>query len=511
MSHKTQTGKVYLVGAGPGDPELLTLKGKRCIAEADVLIYDYLAAKSLLDHAGPTCECIYVGKKGGDHTLAQEDINRLIAAKALEGKTVTRLKGGDPYIFGRGGEEAEVLVEAGVSFEVVPGVTSAIAAPAYAGIPLTHRSFTSTVAFITGHEDPTKGRTDIDWQALATGIGTLVFLMGVKNLPNIISRLLEHGRPADTPIALVQWGTTNQQKTVTGTLDDIEQKVKAAGLSSPAIIVVGQVVSLRPTLRWFEDRPLLGKNIVVTRARAQASDLVERLTRLGALCRQCPIIEPAPMDDLSLLDYAINRLDTFDWIVFTSVNGVGYFFDRLFKKGRDVRSLGHLRTAAIGPTTARSLRQYGLRTDVLPKTYQAESLIEAFSQFDFKGQKVLLPRALKAREILPEELAKMGAEVDVVPAYQTKESSEGVVEVIEDLNNGSIDMITFTSSSTVTNFMSQLPADQASALMAKATIACIGPITADTARDLGLTVDLVAADFTIEGLCRAVVNYYQNQ
>ena len=493
------------MGAGPGDPELLTLKGKRCIAEADVLIYDYLAAKSLLDHAGPTCECIYVGKKGGDHTLAQEDINRLIAAKALEGKTVTRLKGGDPYIFGRGGEEAEVLVEAGVSFEVVPGVTSAIAAPAYAGIPLTHRSFTSTVAFITGHEDPTKGRTDIDWQALATGIGTLVFLMGVKNLPNIISRLLEHGRPADTPIALVQWGTTNQQKTVTGTLDDIEQKVKAAGLSSPAIIVVGQVVSLRPTLRWFEDRPLLGKNIVVTRARAQASDLVERLSRLGALCRQCPIIEPAPMDDLSLLDHAIDRLDTFDWIVFTSVNGVGYFFDRLFEKGRDVRSLGHLRTAAIGPTTARSLRQYGLRTDVLPKTYQAESLIEAFSQFDFKGQKVLLPRALKAREILPEELAKMGAEVDVVPAYQTKESSEGVAEVIEDLNNGSIDMITFTSSSTVTNFMSQLPADQASALMAKATIACIGPITADTARDLGLTVDLVAADFTIEGLCRAVV------
>ena len=263
-----------------------------------------------------------------------------------------------------GGEEAEVLVEAGVSFEVVPGVTSAIAAPAYAGIPLTHRSFTSTVAFITGHEDPTKGRTDIDWQSLAKGIGTLVFLMGVKNLPNIISRLLEHGRPADTPIALVQWGTTNQQKTVSGTLDDIEQKVKAAELSSPAIIVVGQVVSLRPTLRWFEDRPLLGKNIVVTRARAQASDLVERLVRLGALCRQCPIIEPAPMDDLSLLDHAIDRLDMFDWIVFTSVNGVGYFFDRLFEKGLDVRSLGHLRTAAIGPATARSLRQYGLRTDV---------------------------------------------------------------------------------------------------------------------------------------------------
>ena len=511
MSHNIPTGKVYLVGAGPGDPELITLKGKRCIAEADVVIYDYLAAKTLLDYAKPECECIYVGKKGGDHTLAQEDINRLIASKAQEGKRVTRLKGGDPYIFGRGGEEAEVLVEAGVSFEVVPGVTSAIAAPAYAGIPLTHRSFTSTVAFITGHEDPTKGRSDIDWQALAKGIGTLVFLMGVKNLPHIVSRLLEHGRPADTPVALVRWGTTNQQKTVTGTLDDIEQKVKEAGLSAPAIIVVGQVVSLRQTLRWFEDKPLLGKHIVVTRAREQASDLVRQLTRLGALCRQCPIIEPAPMDDLQPLDSAIDRLNTFNWIVFTSVNGVAYFFNRLFEKRLDVRSLGHLRTAAIGPATARSLRQYGLRTDVLPKTYQAESLIEVFSQYHLKGQKVLLPRALKARDILPEELTKMGAEVEIVAAYQTKHSSEGVREVIEDLKDGSIDMITFTSSSTVTNFMDQLPPDQALELMKKATIACIGPITAGTARDKGLTVDLVAEDFTIEGLCQAVVNYYQDQ
>jgi len=508
MSHSSPSGKVYLVGAGPGDPELITVKGMRCIAEADVIVYDYLAAKALLDHARPQCQLIYVGKKGGDHTLPQTDINQLIVSHARDGKTVTRLKGGDPFIFGRGGEEAEVLMAAGVAFEIVP-VTSAIAAPAYAGIPLTHRSITSTVAFVTGHEDPTKERSDIDWQSLAQGIGTLVFLMGVKNLPHIVARLRDHGRDPQTPVALVQWGTTSHQKTVVGTLDDIVQKVKEAGLSSPSIIVVGEVVTLRQTLQWFEKRPLLGKNIVITRSRAQASDLVQRLSRLGAYCRQCPTIEPAPPSDPTPLNTAIDHLEDYDWIVFTSVNGVAYFFDRLFARNRDVRSLGHLHTAAIGPATAKTMGQYGLSADVLPKTYQAESLVEAFADQEMKGTKVLLPRALQARAILPRELRGMGASVDEVAAYQTRQSSENAAEILDDLASHAIDMITFTSSSTVTNFMQLLPPRKSLDLIRKATIACIGPITAETARSLGLRVDIEAREYTIEGLCEAIVDYYQ--
>jgi len=509
MSDNTSKGKVYLVGAGPGDPELITVKGMRCIAEADVIVYDYLAAKALLDHARPQCRFIYVGKKGGGHTLPQTDINQLIVSHARAGKTITRLKGGDPFIFGRGGEEAEELVAAGIAFEIVPGVTSAIAAPAYAGIPLTHRNFTSTVAFVTGHEDPTKEGSDIDWQSLAQGIGTLVFLMGVKNLPDIVARLRDHGREPQTPVALVQWGTTSRQTTVVGTLDDIVQKVKAAGLTSPSIIVVGEVVGLRPTLQWFETRPLLGKNIVVTRARAQASDLVQHLSRLGAYCRQCPTIEPAPAPDPEPLNTAIDHLKNYDWIVFTSVNGVAYFFERLFARHLDVRSLGHLHTAAIGPATAQAMRQYGLATDVLPETYQAESLVEAFAGQEMKDKKVLLPRALQARAVLPDELRGMGALVDEVAAYQTRQSSENAAEMLNDLESNAIDMITFTSSSTVTNFMQLLPADKTLDLARKTTIACIGPITAKTARDLGLNVDIEAREYTIQGLCEAIVDFYQ--
>jgi uroporphyrinogen III methyltransferase/synthase len=389
-------GKVYLVGAGPGDPELITAKGLRCIAEADVLIYDYLAAKALLHHARNDCERIYVGKKGGDHTLSQDGINRLIADKARDGKIVTRLKGGDPFIFGRGGEEAEILEQAGIAFEIVPGVTSAIAAPAYAGIPLTHRQYTSTVAFITGHEDPTKNESNIDWQALATGIGTLVFLMGVKNLPNIVEQLHKHGRASHTPVALVRWGTTTRQQTVTGTLENIVQRANEAGLKAPAIIVVGEVVGLRDTLQWFEKRPLLGKRIVVTRARAQASDLVQRLSLLGAECIECPTIEVVAPDSWQALDRALEKLSTYQWLVFTSVNGVQFFFDRLFKNGLDTRALGHLKTAAIGPVTAQRMRSLGLNTDIMPESYRAESVVEAFSKQAIKGAKVLLPRARSA-------------------------------------------------------------------------------------------------------------------
>jgi uroporphyrinogen III methyltransferase/synthase len=301
MRNKTMTGKVYLVGAGPGDPGLITVKGLECIQKADVIIYDYLAASTLLKYARKNAELIYVGKKGGSHTLAQERINDLIVEKAQAGAMVTRLKGGDPFIFGRGGEEAEVLFNNSVPFEIVPGVTSAIAAPAYAGIPLTHRKYTATVAFVTGHEDPGKAESAIDWASIARGMGTVVFLMGVKNLPHITEQLRVHGKPPDTPVALVRWGTTSRQTTVSGTLDTIVEKVKKVGLKAPAIIIVGDVVHLRQMLKWYEHRPLLGKKIVVTRARAQASDLVKLLSELGAECLECPTIRIGPSKSFQLM------------------------------------------------------------------------------------------------------------------------------------------------------------------------------------------------------------------
>jgi len=510
MADNARSGKVYLVGAGPGDPELLTLKGQRCIARADVLIYDYLAARTLLAHARPDCECIYVGKKGGNHTLAQEGINALLVEKAQSGRVVTRLKGGDPFIFGRGGEEAEVLQAAGIDFEIVPGVTSAIAAPAYAGIPLTHRQYTSTVAFVTGHEDPTKSGSDIDWPSLAKGIGTLVFLMGVKNLPHIVAQLRRHGRPADTPVALVRWGSTTRQRTVTGTLDDIVEVARSAGMKAPAIIVVGEVVKLRTTLQWFEKRPLLGKRIVVTRARAQASGLVQRLYDLGADCIECPTIQVVPPESWTALDTALERLAQYGWLVFTSVNGVDAFFQRLFETGRDVRVLGHLRTAAIGPATAQRLRRYGLATDILPETYQAESVVEAFSRQPIDGQRILLPRAMEARTVLPESLTAMGAVVDEIAVYRTVQSTENAPLLLEALQAGTVDMVTFTSSSTVRNFKALLPEGLDPAVLEKVAVACIGDITAETAKQLGFRVDLVAPVFTIEGLSDAILHYYHS-
>ena len=508
MAPKQKKGIVYLVGAGPGDPGLITTKGLHCIETADVLIYDYLAAKAFLSHARPDCECIYVGKKGGDHTLSQEGINQLIAEKAKAGNVVTRLKGGDPFIFGRGGEEAEILVAAGIPFEVVPGVTSAIAGPAYAGIPLTHRQFASTLAFVTGHEDPTKDESNIDWSALARGIGTLVFFMGVKNLPNIVQRLCENGRPAQTPVAVVRWGTTARHKTVSGTLENIADKVRQAGIKAPALIVVGEVVTLRDTLQWFEKRPLLGKRIVVTRARAQASDLLHELTELGAECIECPTIKVVPPDSWTPLDNAIANLKKYQWLVFTSVNGVHFFFERLFKQGLDARTLGHLRTAAIGPATSRDLLQFGINTDILPETYQAESVVEAFAKETVEGQKVLLPRAKEARVILPQELKRMGAEVDEVTAYQTVQAADGQADLIQALQSNDIDMVTFTSSSTVRNFKALLPGDDARQLMEGVKVACIGPITADTAKELGFKTDITAERFTISGLMEEIYNHY---
>lgn len=502
------SGKVYLIGAGPGDPGLITVKGRESIEAADVVVYDFLAAPALLSFANTKAELIYVGKKGGDHTLSQEGINSLLVEKASQGLTVARLKGGDPFIFGRGGEEAEVLIDAGIPFEIVPGVTSAIAAPAYAGIPLTHRKYTSTVAFVTGHEDPDKDSSSIDWDTLATGIGTLVFLMGVKNLPRIVEKLIAHGRTADTPVALVRWGTTLNQKTVTGTLETIVDEVRKAGLRSPAVIVVGDVVRLRKTMRWFEDKPLFGKRIVVTRARSQASDLVDRLQKMGAECLEYPTIEIVPPEDNLQLDKAIEVLDTFDWLVFTSVNGVNRFFQRLFETGHDCRALGNLKTACIGPATSQRLLDFGVRSDIIPENYRAESVVEAFTAQDMQGRRVLLPRADGARPVLPEELEKMGAVVEEVITYRAQPVADKAPELIERLAEKSIDMITFTSSSTVSNFKALLPEEHSNELLENVAIASIGPITSDTARKLGFEVHVTAEEYTIPGLCRAVLKYY---
>jgi len=499
---------VYLVGAGPGDPGLITLNGIEAIEAADVIVYDYLASASLLNYARESAELIYAGKKGGDHTLSQAEINQLIVDRALSGKTVTRLKGGDPFVFGRGGEEIEALIDAGVSFTIVPGVTSAIAAPAYAGIPLTHRKYASTVTFITGHEDPKKQTSTINWAALANTRGTLVFLMGVKNLPHIAGRLVENGMNPETPAALVRWGTTPSQETVTGTLTTIVENVEAAGLKPPCIIIVGDVVALRDKMQWFETRPLFGKRIVVTRARKQASDMVSRLSTLGAQCLEFPAIKIVPPDDFKPLDRAIENIADYDWLVFTSVNGVDMFFDRLFANQKDVRALGHIRTAAIGPATAERLLKFGIFRDIIPESYRAESVVEAFKNIPVKKARVLLPRAAEARPVLPEELTKMGARVDEIITYHTVLADDNQTELIEALAGKNVDMITFTSSSTVTNFKSLLPAERFEALVGGITIAAIGPITADTARKNGFSVDLVAEEYTIPGLCDAICRYF---
>jgi len=506
----TKTGKVFLIGAGPGDPGLLTIKAKECIEAADIVVYDYLASPLLLKYAKREAEVIYVGKKGGDHTLSQDKINLLLIEKAKQGFDVARLKGGDPFVFGRGGEEAQMLLSHGVPYEVIPGVTSAIAAPAYAGIPVTHRDHASFVSFITGHEDPTKEDTSMQWDIYAKSNATLVFLMGVKNLENIVKNLVENGKPSDTPVALVRWGTTPQQQTVTGTLETIVERVRETKLKSPSIIIIGHVVSLRDELAWFDNRPLFGKRIVITRARTQASNLVSQLSKLGAACIEIPTIEISPPEDITPLKESIENLKHYDWIVFTSVNGVKFFFDTLYEMGKDVRALGHLKFACIGPVTKERLRDHGIVSDILPQTYQAESVIEAFSGVEIKNKKILLPRAKVARTILPEELAKMGAKVDEVTAYETHLNQEGKKELMELLKNHEIDAVTFTSSSTVSNFMSFFDSEDEKKLLNNIVFASIGPITSDTARFLGIEPDIEATEFTIPGLIDSLLNYYES-
>jgi len=504
-----ERGKVYLVGAGPGDPGLLTLRGRELLEKAEVIIYDRLASPRIMEFANPAAEKIYVGKRVGKHVANQHEINDLILEKAKQGKRVVRLKGGDPFIFGRGGEEAQILAENGIQFEIVPGVTSAIAVPAYAGIPLTHRSYTASVAFITGHRRFDSNEADVDWEGLAKGVGTLVFLMGMTNLPNITENLIRFGRSPDTPVAVIRWGTTPLQESITGTLSDIAQKVKEAGFKPPAIIVVGDVCKVRDKINWFEKQPLLGKKVLVTRTREQASTLVRLLERRGAGCIECPTIEVRQVDDTSVLDRAIEEIHGFDWIVFTSPNAVKFFFMRLDQLGKDVRAMGNAKIATVGSSTAKELEQHHIRVDAVPEDFRAEGLLKLFSKMDMKGKRVLIPRAVKAREILPEGLKEMGADVVVAPAYETV-PPKVAPQTLELLDEEDIDVITFTSSSTVSNFFKTVPADIVKKVISKAKVACIGPVTAKTAEKRGLSVDIVPQESTIPSLVEAIEKSFSN-
>ncbi|MFC1822701.1 uroporphyrinogen-III C-methyltransferase [Thermodesulfobacteriota bacterium] len=508
---ENKKGKVYLVGAGPGDPGLLTLRAKECISQADVIIYDNLVNKVFLAYAKEHAELIYVGKKGGCHTKSQKEINDLILERARGGRTVIRLKGGDPFIFGRGGEEAQELVGADIPFEVIPGVTSAIAVPAYAGIPLTHRDFTSTVAFITGHEDPAKEQSDIAWEKISTAAGTLVFLMGVGNLPRIAESLMTHGRSGDTPAAVIRQGTMAVQRTIVAPLRDISERAEKEGIKPPAIIVVGDIVNLRNELNWFENRPLFGKRIMVTRAREQASDFLARLSELGAECIEFPTIKVVPPESWAGLDRAIRRLGHFQWVLFTSVNGVKYFFERLEALDYDVRDLKGIKIGAIGPKTAQSIVLRGIKPDLVPDEYRAEAIVERFKQWETKGLKILLPRAAQARDVLPVELVNMGAFVDEVPVYRTVKPDNDKGRVRQLLESGEMDMVTFTSSSTVTNFVGMFGGqrEQLQLWMEKVAIACIGPITAETAQEKGFQVSTMPPEYTIESLVQAIVHYFK--
>ncbi len=505
-------GKVYLVGAGPGDPGLITVAGLDRIREADVIVYDRLVSARLLEHARQDAELIYVGKvPGAEDGHDQESINRTLIEQAQLGRTVVRLKGGDPFVFGRGGEEAEALRAAGIPFEVVPGVTSAVAVPAYAGIPVTHRGVASSFAVITGHEEPGKAETAIDWAHLATATDTLVFLMGVRNLPDIVARLTKHGRSPQTPVAVIQRGTTPEQRTVTGTLADIVSRVEEAGLRPPAITVVGEVVRLRKTLSWFEDRPLFGKRVLITRTRRQAGNLARLLADEGAIPVELPSIEIEPIEDIERVNLAIETLanskqqtaSSYTWVVFTSANAVELFFEQLAERGLDARAFSGARIAAIGPATAQSLAVRGLRADAVPGEYVAEAVVEALRGQIAAGDRVLLPRAESARAELVRGLEAMGAAVDEVPIYRAAVPSEASPEVLAELREGRIDVVTFTSSSTVRNLVAML--GDASALE-RPLIACIGPVTAKTARELGLRVDVMAEEYTVEGLVAALVD-----
>ena len=522
MSRKS--GKVYLIGAGPGDPGLLTVKGREALEQADVVVYDRLAHPSLLDYAPPSAERVFAGKARGQQELTQDGINALLVERARSGLRVARLKGGDPFVFGRGGEEALALARCGIPFEVVPGVSSAIAAPAYAGIPVTHRGIATGFTVVSGSEAPDSREDGNDagrvrWEELARSLaahgGTLLTLMGWASIEKILEALRGAGLSADTPVALVQWGTWSSQRTVTGTLETAAAKGRAAGLAAPVVAVIGEVVRLREELAWFDRRPLFGKRVLVTRSRTQASRMCELLEDAGAIPVELPAIAIAPPEDFAPLDDAVSRLASYEWVIFASVNAVDAVFERLDAQGRDARAFGAARVGAIGPATAAALERRGIRPDFTPSRSVSSAALEELAAYDWKGAYVLLPAADIGRDELSDGLTRLGANVERVTAYRTVTPPDAAQRARDAFVEG-IDIVTFTSSSTVRNLLDLLDTPPSpteggntkGGTLSDSLIACIGPVTAATARELGLRVDIEAGEHTVEGLAEAVTRYF---
>ncbi len=502
------TGRVYLVGAGPGDPGLITLKGLRCLETAQLVVYDRLLDPSLLENVPPSAKRVFVGKERGRQAMSQAEINQTLIDGAEAGLEVVRLKGGDPFVFGRGGEEALALAEHGIPFEAVPGVTSPVGAAAYAGIPLTHRGMSSTFTVVSGSEDPSKPDSAVSWDALAKTGGTLVVLMGWKALEGIVEALQGNGMDPETPAALVQWGTWPRQRTITGRLEDIVSRGREAGLQPPVVAIVGKVVELREQLRWFDDTPLWGKKVLITRSRSQASRLKELMKGLGANPIELPTIQTMPLEDYAELDGALERLADFGWVFFASANAVEAVFSRLAVRDnvRDARAFGPAKVGAIGPATTLALEQRGIVPDYVPTTSTAQEMADEIAAWDWKDVKVFLPGADIGRDLLAQSLTRLGAKVEQVAAYKTVPAPDIGRLAAEALEEG-IDIATFTSSSTVRNLVEALDGDKSH--LESSIIACIGPTTAATAREMGLRVDLVAEKHNVEGLAESVVGYVQ--
>ena len=499
-------GKVFFVGAGPGDPDLITVRGKQLIESADAVVYDALANSALLPPGARETgrpELFYVGKRGGaKDSVSQQEINELLVKLARDGKRVVRLKGGDPFVFGRGSEEAQAMNDSSISFEIVPGITAGIAAPAYAGIPVTHRGLSTSVTFVTGHEDPAKPHSQTNWSALAKTGGTIVIYMGVKTLSNITDALMQAGMPPEVPAAAIQWGTQPRQRTVVATLETIASKALQQNIAAPAIIVIGWPVVLRDELNWFEQRPLFGKRIVVTRATQQARTLSEKLRELGADVVEMPSTQIARLD-LSPLRQAIGRLSNYGWLILTSQNAVAIFWEQLLGEGKDARALAGLKVAAIGPATAGALLQHGIAVDVVPQRFVAESLLEMLrSRDDLSGRTILYVTGQGSREVLPQGLGEIGADVEVIEAYRSIPDGQGAERLARAIEAGKLDLATFTSGSAVRGYVDAIGEDLAKRVPA----ASIGPQTSDALRAAGIEVRAEAKESTLDGLVSAVLS-----
>lgn len=502
-------GKVYLVGAGPGDVGLITLRAVECLGQAQVVVYDHLANESLLSHAPADAERIYVGKSASRHTMKQNEINELLVNLALQGKTVVRLKGGDPFVFGRGGEEALCLAEHKIGFEIVPGISSALAVPAYAGIPVTQRNVNASLHIVTGHEDPDKDESVIEWELLGKTEGTLVFLMGVGNLPKITQELVRHGKSPETPVALIRWGTLAEQETLVSDLAHVVEEVKRRNFLPPAVTVIGSVVALRPLLQWAEKRPLFGVRVALTRPVDQSKSFADALRREGADVLLTPTIRIQPRKLTPAIRHELTHLAGYDWIVFTSTNGVRITFDLLFAAGLDGRALAGLRVAAIGERTADSLMDLGIRPDVVPEQFVQEGLAKAMDVKE--GQMVLIARAAEARDALQKDLEARGALVSVLPVYDTVADKEGIAQLRRELTRGRVHLVTFTSSSTVEHLVSSVKSEDIPRLFTEVNVASIGPITTRTLEKIGLPPQISATHYSARGLAEAIVEYYKAQ